>query len=527
MGGHAAGEVASAIALQTVAAGLGSGRHHGIGHRRGPGRQRGRVPPLAGGSRPPVAWAPRSRWSSPRPGTTDGTTSWWPTSVTAGPTCCTDGELRQLTRDHSYVEEMLAAGQITADEARRHPHRHVVTRALGVESAVAVDTWLVTPEPGDHYLLCSDGLVNEVADEDIARIITGAADPQAAAEALVSAANEAGGRDNISVVVVEVMSAARADAAGHGLRAESAAGSLMTSPRASTTTAPIATAATGVRSRASGASGAAQAEAPAGHRPDDPVRRAHRRRLRGGARGDSRVRAQRVLRRLPGRHGGRVPGTPGRRALVPAHRRVRQHAAAQRPHRGLPDPNRPQPHVLLDCRGRPLPRAARRRRPRSRCDHDDDGRADNDRPQRTHHRPQRRPPCRDRADPTLDRAGADRPRRHHHGRGLRARRLGPDVDAAGQPGPVPPDHPRPAGGGTPGHPHVRPRRRWDAAAPRRPAERAGLRDDRPGRHRPGRTAGHLDLRGDRRPTSPPCSSSAACPISPATSGRSRSSASCS
>jgi hypothetical protein len=118
---------------------------------------------------------------------------------------CTDGELRQLTRDHSYVEEMLAAGQITADEARRHPHRHVVTRVVGIEPSVAVDTWLVTPEPGDRYLICSDGLVDEVSDEDIARIITAAPDPQTAADALVAAANEAGGRDNISVVVVEVL----------------------------------------------------------------------------------------------------------------------------------------------------------------------------------------------------------------------------------------------------------------------------------------------------------------------------------
>ena len=130
-----------------------------------------------------------------------------------------DGELRQLTRDHSYVEEMLAAGQITAEEARHHPHRHVVTRALGVEQSVAVDTWLVTPEPGDRYLLCSDGLVNEVSDEDIARIITEAADPQAAAEALVAAANAAGGRDNITVVVIEVVEAqGRSRARAHGER---------------------------------------------------------------------------------------------------------------------------------------------------------------------------------------------------------------------------------------------------------------------------------------------------------------------
>ncbi len=118
-----------------------------------------------------------------------------------------DGQLRQLTRDHSYVEEMLAAGQITAAEARNHPHRHVVTRALGVEPAVAVDTWLVTPEPGDRYLICSDGLINEVADDQIARLFLEHSDPQAAAQELVATANAAGGRDNISVVVVDVVNA--------------------------------------------------------------------------------------------------------------------------------------------------------------------------------------------------------------------------------------------------------------------------------------------------------------------------------
>src|SRR5262249_7372395 len=99
------------------------------------------------------------------------------------------------------------AGQITAAEARSHPHRHVVTRALGVEPSVAVDTWLVTPESGDRYLICSDGLINEVVDERITSVLREHADPQAAAAARVAAANNAGGRDNISVVVLDVVHA--------------------------------------------------------------------------------------------------------------------------------------------------------------------------------------------------------------------------------------------------------------------------------------------------------------------------------
>ncbi len=124
-----------------------------------------------------------------------------------------DGRLRQLTRDHSYVAELVAAGEISAEEALVHPHRHVVTRALGVEPLVAVDTWLVTPETGDRFLLCSDGLVNEVDDDAIAALLANAEDPQDAADRLIVAANAHGGRDNITVVVLDVAGAAPADAA--------------------------------------------------------------------------------------------------------------------------------------------------------------------------------------------------------------------------------------------------------------------------------------------------------------------------
>jgi len=205
MGGHAAGEVASAVALQTIAARMGQqpasiasvtdvvrAANEAVYRRslaepttRGMGTTLALVAPATGA---------------------DGTDHLVVANVGDSRVyLCTDGELRQLTRDHSYVEEMLAAGQITADEARRHPHRHVVTRVVGIEPSVAVDTWLVTPEPGDRYLICSDGLVDEVSDDDIARIITAAPDPQTAADTLVAAANDAGGRDNISVVVVEVL----------------------------------------------------------------------------------------------------------------------------------------------------------------------------------------------------------------------------------------------------------------------------------------------------------------------------------
>jgi serine/threonine protein phosphatase PrpC len=116
-----------------------------------------------------------------------------------------DGALTQITRDHSYVEELVAAGALTREEARTHPHRNIVTRALGIEPSVQVDAWEVALTPGDRYLLCSDGLFGEVDDHVIAQVLAGVADPQEAAERLVRMANEHGGRDNITAAVVDVL----------------------------------------------------------------------------------------------------------------------------------------------------------------------------------------------------------------------------------------------------------------------------------------------------------------------------------
>ena len=116
------------------------------------------------------------------------------------------GRLRQLTIDHSFVQELVAEGAITRDEARTHPRRNIVTRALGIEPYVRVDSWTMPIIRGDRFVLCSDGLVDEITDDAITEILTEHADdPQAAAQALVDAANDAGGRDNITVVVVDVV----------------------------------------------------------------------------------------------------------------------------------------------------------------------------------------------------------------------------------------------------------------------------------------------------------------------------------
>ena len=115
------------------------------------------------------------------------------------------GVLHRATVDHSYVQELVNTGHISEDEARTHPRRNIVTRALGIEPTVRVDTWLVPMVHGDRFILCSDGLVDEVPDEEIGAIAVAATDPQQAADQLVAKANANGGRDNVTVVVVDVL----------------------------------------------------------------------------------------------------------------------------------------------------------------------------------------------------------------------------------------------------------------------------------------------------------------------------------
>jgi PPM family protein phosphatase len=115
-----------------------------------------------------------------------------------------DGELEQLTKDHSLVAELERSGQITAEAAEHHPQRSIITRALGPEPEVEVDTYTVTGREGDLFLLCSDGLTSMITDEEIGSILRSADSLDAAADALVRAANQSGGKDNITVVLFRV-----------------------------------------------------------------------------------------------------------------------------------------------------------------------------------------------------------------------------------------------------------------------------------------------------------------------------------
>ena len=206
MGGHNAGEVASALAVQGMRNAAGNGFssaesvvsainaanaeiHQASG---GPTDQRGMGTTLTAVVPLPAAGAEPQRMVVANVGDSR-------VYLLRG------GELKQVSSDHSYVQELLTEGYISAAEARVHPRRNIVTRALGIEGDVNADSWVLPMVVGDRYVLCSDGLVDEVEDEQIAHMLRETPDPQIAADRLVAAANDNGGRDNVTVVVVDVV----------------------------------------------------------------------------------------------------------------------------------------------------------------------------------------------------------------------------------------------------------------------------------------------------------------------------------
>jgi serine/threonine protein phosphatase PrpC len=118
--------------------------------------------------------------------------------------CLRDGQLERLTDDHSLVDELMRQGRLTPEEAIEHPQRSVITRALGPEGTVEVDTRSVHARAGDVYLICSDGLTTMIGEDQIAAVLLAHPRLRDAGEALIEAANEAGGRDNITVVLLRL-----------------------------------------------------------------------------------------------------------------------------------------------------------------------------------------------------------------------------------------------------------------------------------------------------------------------------------
>ena len=113
------------------------------------------------------------------------------------------GQFAQVSVDHSEVQELVDTGEITAEQAAVHPRRHVVTRALGTGDDTEADYWLLPIEEGDRVLVCSDGLNGELSDDRMLGILSAVEDPQEAVDALIQAALRSGGRDNITVIVID------------------------------------------------------------------------------------------------------------------------------------------------------------------------------------------------------------------------------------------------------------------------------------------------------------------------------------
>lgn len=117
-----------------------------------------------------------------------------------------DGDLEQITVDHSVVQELIEAGELTIEDAATDRRRNIITRAIGASSTGDADYWLFPAELGDRIMVCSDGLTSEVTDARIRDILLTTPDPQTAADVLVEEAVQAGGRDNITVVLLDAVS---------------------------------------------------------------------------------------------------------------------------------------------------------------------------------------------------------------------------------------------------------------------------------------------------------------------------------
>ena len=112
-------------------------------------------------------------------------------------------DIRQITRDHSLVEEMVRMGGIDRETAKHHPDKNIITRAIGARDTIEIDFFYEELKDGDIVLLCSDGLTNMLEDEEIGRILKGAGSLEERAEKLIEAANNNGGKDNIAVIIID------------------------------------------------------------------------------------------------------------------------------------------------------------------------------------------------------------------------------------------------------------------------------------------------------------------------------------
>ncbi len=199
MGGHAAGEVASSIAVETIA-------------KTAPqAADAARLAAAVEAANAAVIEAAPNGLGKPGMGCTGNLRLYRKRTLAIAHVgdsrayLLHEGTLIRVTRDHSYVEELVDAGEITADEARVHPNRSVITRALGSDPAMYADHFTLHIEEGDRLILCSDGLSSMIPDSDIENIATQSSTAQICVDNLVDAALAAGGHDNVTVVVVDLV----------------------------------------------------------------------------------------------------------------------------------------------------------------------------------------------------------------------------------------------------------------------------------------------------------------------------------
>jgi serine/threonine protein phosphatase PrpC len=114
-----------------------------------------------------------------------------------------EGYIKRLTTDHSYVEELIQTGSLTREEAENHPDKNIITRALGCSEDIEVDVYTREMLPDDYIIMCTDGLTNKLSEVEIKEIVEGSADPEQACKELIKKANEKGGEDNITVIIIK------------------------------------------------------------------------------------------------------------------------------------------------------------------------------------------------------------------------------------------------------------------------------------------------------------------------------------
>lgn len=212
MGGYNAGEVASGIAIALIPAEIRKAlaarkpdELNGSGIERLIGEQAARANAT-------IYQAAQSQPQYSGMGTTLVVALWYDNKMAVGHIGDSrlyrlrNDTLEQITRDHSLLQEQIDSGMITKEQARHSPNKNLVTRAVGIDPQVEAEVHTYPVQPGDIYLLCSDGLPDMVADEDIANTLSSLkANLPLAAEQLVQQANDNGGRDNVSVILVRVL----------------------------------------------------------------------------------------------------------------------------------------------------------------------------------------------------------------------------------------------------------------------------------------------------------------------------------